>query len=293
MTKGRFILSLDCEGKWGIADHLRPEDHVLLGTARLKDAYTSICNLLDKYQIPATFAVVGLFELAPEQLLALPLDTIASRFPYCRVPVEDIRERKFDGWHGEWLRPMIDSVHEWGSHGITHTPYDQMSADDVRFEHSLVESIEGRTFIFPRNKVKHTKILQELGAVGYRTYAKNNKIGRLAGELNIFANSEQSIDAERNEIIPIPSGHFVNWKSGVRRLVPVSVSRHRAAHMLDHAAKTGGVVHFWTHPENVASAPQTLSVLAAVLEEVAIRVQRNEIRVETQMAYVQSQKNED
>lgn len=291
MTQGRFILSLDCEGKWGIADHLQPADHAALTTARLQSAYRDICNLLDRHHVPATFAVVGLFALSPDQLRALPVEEIATRFPYCNAPMGAITAGDFDGWHGEWLRGMLDSSHEWGSHGITHTPYDQMTADDVLFEHSLVESTVGQTFIFPRNRVGHIECLEKLGISGYRAFAQRGKIARLLGEFNILENSEDALACKAERITAIPSGHFVNWKSGARRIVPVSVSRQRAAHMLDHAAATGGIVHFWTHPENIASAPATLDVLAAILEEVALRVRRGDIVIETQIDYVRSQQN--
>ena len=292
MTKGRFILSLDCEGKWGIADHLQPSDHASLTTARLQRAYRDICDLLDRHEVPATFAVVGLFALSPNELRALPIEEIAARFPYCKVPMDAIKSNGFDGWHGEWLRAMVGTGHEWASHGITHTPYDQMTADDVLFEHSLVDSTAGQTFIFPRNRVHHVQILDTLGIAGYRAFAQRGKIGRLLGEFNINECSEATLAIEAGRIVPIPAGHFVNWKSGARKIVPVGISRMRAAHMLDHAVKTGGIVHFWTHPENIASAPATLDVLAAIVEEAALRAYRGEIVLETQRDYVQSQRRE-
>ena len=56
-----FILSLDCEGKWGVADHLDAQTHRSLADARLRAAYRDILAALDRYDIAATFAFVGLF----------------------------------------------------------------------------------------------------------------------------------------------------------------------------------------------------------------------------------------
>ena len=64
----RFILSLDCEGKWGVADHLTPANHAQLTDAKLREAYRSILDLLDRYAIPATFAYVGCFSLSAVEL---------------------------------------------------------------------------------------------------------------------------------------------------------------------------------------------------------------------------------
>lgn len=286
MIPGRFVLSLDCEGKWGIADHLRSIDHVLLATDRLKKAYGDLIGLLDHFDISATFAVTGLFALSPKQLSELPLDIIEQRLPYCRQAVAAIRAGQFDGWHGEWLRDLIPTRHEWASHGITHTPYDQMNPETVLFEHELTPYSAGQTFVFPRNKVAHRDTLAALGYRGFRRRADNNAISRILSEFNIWAHSERDDPMDRSGMTAIPAGHFVNWKSGVRRIIPTIVSRRRAAHMLNHAARSGGVVHFWTHPENIASVPQTIEVLAAILKEVRDRVKMGDIVVQTQEQYI-------
>lgn len=79
--------------------------------------------------------------------------------------------------------------------------------------------------------------------------------------------------------LSIPAGgFFVNWMSGGRRLVPPALSRLRARRLLERAARTGEVVHYWTHPENIASAPATLGVLRGILAEVAWPARRRPLR---------------
>ena len=285
-AQGRFILSLDCEGKWGIADHLKPIDDVQLSGKRLVSAYQDIVDLLDRFEIPATFAVVGLFSLSPDELRMLPHAEIAGRLPYTVEAMRRLSGSDFDGWHGEWLRAMLGTAHEVASHGITHTPFDQMTIDDVKFELSLMSVDRGQTFIFPRNKVAHLDLLEQAGFVGYRTAKRSGRVGRYLGELNIFEKAEPVLPVSDFEIAPIAAGHFINWKSGVRAAIPVAVTRKRAAAMLDDAVRTGGVVHYWTHPENIASAPATLDCLSAILQEVKIRRDQGEIRVETQMSHI-------
>lgn len=60
----RFILSLDCEGKWGGADHLTPADHAGLSDQRLRQAYSDNLALLDEFDLPATSAFFGCFSLS-------------------------------------------------------------------------------------------------------------------------------------------------------------------------------------------------------------------------------------
>lgn len=283
---GRFILSLDCEGKWGVADHLKPIDDVHLSAERLKLAYRSIVDMLDRFEIPATFAIVGLFSLSPDELEMLAHDEIAWRLPYTVEAMQRISVSNFDGWHGEWLPAMLGNTHEIASHGITHTPFDRMTADDVAFELSLMAIDRGQTFIFPRNEVAHLGLLDRAGFVGYRTAKHSSRVGRYLGELNIFEKAEPVLPVSPTEIAPIAAGHFVNRKAGVRAAIPVALTRMRAAAMLDDATRTGGVVHYWTHPENISSAPATLDCLSAILQEVQIRRDRGDIRVETQISHI-------
>lgn len=286
MSQGRFILSLDCEGKWGIADHLTPKDDELLSDTRLRRAYGDIVALLDRIEIPSTFAVVGLFQLSPSELAALPHEEIAVRLPYTAEAMRRIGSGDFDGWHGEWLAELLGKHHEIASHGVTHTPFDQMDHEAVTYELSLTNIPQGQTFIFPRNRVAHLDALERAGFCAYREAKPSTPIGRLLGEFNIFESSEAELRQPNEGIAPIAAGHFVNWKAGARKYVPLAVTRRRAAHMLDDAVRTGGVVHFWTHPENIASSPATLDVLRVILEEVKTRRDRGEILVQTQIDHV-------
>ena len=77
---------------------------------------------------------------------------------------------------------------------------------------------------------------------------------------------------------------FINWRSGARKLVPTAVTRRRARNLLGDAVRTGGVAHFWLHPENIASAPATLANLEAVVSEIVRMRDAGQIRVETQLS---------
>ena len=75
----RFILSLDCEGKWGVADLLRKIDSRTLSEDSLRTAYGGIVALLDRLDIASTFAFVGLFGETPERFAGLrdAIDSLA------------------------------------------------------------------------------------------------------------------------------------------------------------------------------------------------------------------------
>src|SRR5688500_11776929 len=95
----RFILSLDCEGKWGVADLLSPANHAALSSERLVQAYSKIVALLDEYNVPATFAFVGLFGESQDSFTKLlpALDDLARRSPdYLGAALSDIRDGSRD-----------------------------------------------------------------------------------------------------------------------------------------------------------------------------------------------------
>ena len=85
--------------------------------------------------------------------------------------------------------------------------------------------------------------------------------------------------------VPIPAGYFVNWQNGLRRMVPSAISDRRFDNILGDAEKSGGVVHFWLHPENIASAPATLGLLRTMARHVARSREAGRCEVLTQASY--------
>jgi hypothetical protein len=278
----KFILSLDCEGKWGVADHLTPHDHDSLSDARLRAAYAGILAALDDFDIPATFAFVGTFSLSADRLKALTpaIADLARDLPgYLEPALADMATGTRQGWTGDWAVEAVATAkagHEIGLHGATHVPWTWpgMTPDMARRELGLIYEAKApilsrtTTFIFPRNAGDHPRLLDEFGIAGLRaTRAHSSRLASLASEFNLFEKPEGVPPPARP--LAIPAGYFVNWLSGGRRLAPQAVSRLRARRRLARAAATGETVHYWTHPENIASAPATLDLLRGILAEVA------------------------
>ena len=292
----RFILSLDCEGKWGVADHLGPDEHRTLSDARLRKAYADILALLDEYDVPATFAFVGLFGESPAALKKLRPDLagLTARAPHYLPPAwTDMDEGSREGWHGDWA---VDSVggaragHELALHGLTHVPWGSVDRAFAAAELEIMKALESpvrrsATFIYPRNEVAHVDVLAEAGFEGFRLAPpRRSRLRSLLSELNLFSPPEAD-PAPAHGIAAIPGGYFVNWRSGGRRLVPVPVSRARARRMLARAERDGRVVQYWTHPENIASAPDTLRLLRGIVGMAARARDAGRCRILTQQAY--------
>lgn len=293
----RFILSLDCEGKWGVADSLTPEHRRDLNDERLEWGYRQILDLLDEHGVAATFAFAGLFSQSAEQFARLrpDVEAFARRTPDYLLPaLRDIDETQGSGWHGAHLADAVADApasHEIALHGVTHVPWTTMDEDQVEQEMQFFERLEGpvrdsRTFVYPRNFVAHLRLLGPHGIVGYRKAPpQRSRVASLTSEFDIFARPEQPIPP--NGLVVIPAGYFLNWRHGPRRLVPPAVTLKRAGRLLDRATRSGEIVHYWLHPENIATAPATLELLRGLIEEVARRRDSGACEIMTQFGYCQ------
>jgi peptidoglycan/xylan/chitin deacetylase (PgdA/CDA1 family) len=296
-VNAKFILSLDCEGKWGVADLLAPVHHTALAEPRLRQAYDGILRALDDFAIPATFAFVGLFTLPPAELRRLEpaLASLAARSPgYLGAAMTDALHGSKDGWSGDWALDAVGgarTAHELALHGVTHVPWDSVDEAFARDEMALFAdcggALSGRstTFVYPRNAVAHADVLSEFGVAGYRGARRYpSRVHSLLAELDFTTRPDADVAPGTPAVIP--PGHFVNCAIGVRSLIPAAVSRARARAILSRAVRDGGVVHWWTHPENIAQGPATLTLLRGILEDVAALRDRGEIEVVTQAGYL-------
>jgi len=294
---GRFILGLDCEGKWGIADRLGSAEHRALGDASLRQVYGSVVALLDEFDVPATFAFVGLFGETPSSFRRLRpvIEQLAARAEgYLRPALVDMDHGSKEGWHGDWAVEAVGAAkaqHEIAFHGISRVPWDQMNDTFVADEMALYRELEGPvgrslTMVFPRNGVAHADLLPSIGIEGFRLAAKRrSRLRSLAAEFNIFERCERDPVGSDLRPSPIPAGYFVNWQHGLRHLVPKAVSERRFANVLADAEASGGVCHFWLHPENIASAPATLELLRGIMRKIASARDAGRCVVQTQIGY--------
>ena len=280
---GTAIISLDCEGRWGVADHLTPKIASGLTDERLKFAYRSILGLFRRYDIAATFAFVELFTRARSRATTDTVRELADELPYLAAAAKGLGEGD-EGWVGDWALDMVGKEHEIAFHGATHVPWTDLTPEQARRELEMTPPDRRQTMVFPRNRIAHLDVLEAAGCRGYRGAREvSSRAASLLSEFNMRELS-QSMPAPANPPAEIASGIFVNWRSGLRRVVPPQVTRLRARHLLEDAGRRGGVAHFWLHPENVASAPGTLGNLEAIVEEIQRARDSGEIAVQTQLA---------
>jgi peptidoglycan/xylan/chitin deacetylase (PgdA/CDA1 family) len=281
----------------------RRHDACLTGD-RLLRAYREILALLERWEIGATFAFVMAFALSEEELRSRPelLETGDRRKEAWLAPFRaEAAAGRIDGW---LLPEALEAVratgrHEVACHGFTHLPLqdDRAPRSVVREELEralLVARAKGvtlETLVFPDNAVGHVDLLARCGFRGYR-----DRLARPGGalrrplalveEFRVRTPAQAHAARQGRGALAIPSGYFLNWRAGLRRAVPSSVTLARWRHILLDAVRQGKVAHLWLHPHNVIDGRGTLQLLDGILEMVAGHRARGELEVLSQAAYL-------
>lgn len=160
---GSAIISLDCEGRWGVADHLTPEVAAGLTDERLRAAYRKITDLFDNFDLSATFAFVELFTRSASRETAQLVRHLAEELPYLASAALGLAAGE-EGWVGEWALEMASGGrHEIAFHGTTHVPWTDLTREQARREMELARPEYRQTMVFPRNRVAHLDVLAEFG----------------------------------------------------------------------------------------------------------------------------------
>lgn len=296
-----FIMSLDCEGKWGMADRLQPYHHRLVTGANMARAYRQLLDMLARHELRATFAFVMALTLRDGERDRFPVLERRRNGgdPWLKHYWAALDAGLGEGWHEPDVFDMVRDAggHEIGSHGFCHRPLGDGSigadgaAEELGHarEAAKLKQVELRTLVFPRNQVGNLAAVRSAGYLGYRSRLARpgGKPGRALALLEEFAvwAPPQRPSGSGDGLVAIPPGRFFNWRFGARRIVPPAVTRARWRHQLDRCARDGGIVHLWLHPHNLITGPGTAAVLADVLGDVARLRDRGAIEVMTQRDY--------
>lgn len=296
-----FIISFDCEGKWGMADCLTPAMEARLTNQQLLAAYQSLVDLLDRREVRATFGFVGLFTIHREEWKATSEwvgDGLHDPDYLAAFHAADQRE-DYDGWFAPETAELICQrpEHEFAAHGLGHCLANGTEPiDNFRDELRILRKFrlfdrENLTFIYPRNLVAHPRALADEGYIGYRECLPqvSGPVGRVANllkEFNLGTSSQpHSVGAKAGDPNTIPSGYFLNWRSGPRAKIPVSVTVKRWKNIIDRAIERGEVAHLWTHPHNFIGASGMFEQFDAILAYAAERVRGGDLKNQTMRDY--------
>lgn len=269
---GKLIVSIDCEGRWGIADRGN-ERLAQIDNDGLRRAYSDILGVLHRHNASATFAFVAALCMEEDELL-YEVRRCGDAFrlgghDWLAPARKSMEESLFSGWSVPELVLMVagEGRHHICSHGGFHIPYDEglVSKESVEEDLRLVKKLQARhkidssVLVFPRNVIGFKSLLSEGGFRGYREIDRCEKMSGFTGKakrlINEFSSSDRNdmsdFSHQANQgLVGLSPGKFLNAKIGVRRFVPVSATKKRIDALLRSAIENGSIVHLYTHPHN-------------------------------------------
>jgi len=308
MNKPTFIISFDCEGKFGMADSLTAVQRRVITNDASNRVYRELLAVLDRFGIKATFAFVGAYTMSRAEVADLRDEFKDLVMPSGRIWLHefwrDFGEGRTDGWLNPLAMELVRAYrsHEIGTHGFTHTPLSVEHVNLESFRHEIVmalriakaKGVDISTIVYPRNQVGYTPLLPFVGLTGYRAALRveyknvKRRIWNIASEFNLKTPSQPHSMAT-GAALAIPSGYILNARNTLpRRCISrdITVARWRA--MIDDAIARGRVAHVWSHPHNFITDAGLIDTLTKLLAYVAPFVRRGELLNLTQDEYCRS-----
>jgi hypothetical protein len=276
-SSGRFVISLDFEMFWGVAESRSIAEYGQY-VRGVWDAIPQMLTMFRQHGVRVTWATVGMimchsydqwreiegscFEgRAKGKPSSYLLGDLAREYPelfFGRDLVERVRDT--DG-------------QEIGSHTFSHFYCGRPDASIEEFAEDLALAraqamelgIKMQSLVFPRNQVV-PRFLDTAKLAGFNAYRGNpshwlyrhghqapmGEVGRalrlLDACLPLSGQSETRVNCA-NGLMNVPASHFLRpWSPKFALLYPLHVSRLKVA--MTAAAISGGIFHLWWHPHN-------------------------------------------
>lgn len=295
-----LIISLDCEGKWGLSDY--PNIIKNFTNKNLIATYKKINELFSELSIPVTYAFVGSFILTQEERKQFDcFNNIKECYsmPLINYFNSDIENKK-DGWFLPELYDLVNNeINEIASHSFSHMLFDENKKSEIIDKElnncmtlSNLKKIKFETFIFPYNKILFLEKIHEFGFKGYRNNIYLNKkiyrkISNLINEWNIWKRYDINYQIFNNDLVQIPGGAFFNWRYKLRKyLIPSQVTILKWKNLINYSYKYKKTLNLWFHPHNIISAPSTFDVLKEVIFYANKMRENGKLNIITQKDYV-------
>jgi len=294
--RGVFTLSFDFELVWGSRDRVADAAELERMARVTRDrVFPGLLAVLSRHRIRATWATVGHLFLGEAHREGGVLH------PDVRPPAHAWRPEWFGGVpegteaaHPEWyarslVKRLVEAGQDVGSHSFSHPIFDDAGLDEAAADADLARcvalaaelGVTLRSFVFPRNRVGRVHLLRKHGFTSWRGVEPAWYRGRgLPVAAERLAHLGDVVRAacpctvlpyrDEHGLVCVPASATVLPLDGVRRLIPMSRRVRRAVRGLDRAAADGRVFHLYTHPINLASAPDaSLAAWDAVLGHAA------------------------
>jgi len=287
-----FVISLDVELLWGAVLHPKSKGASLLINDEKKGRGNTdlLLSLFEKYDVPATWAVVGhLFLDQCQRENGVPHPEM-PRFKdgwYSVDPCSDIQKDPL--YYGKDIIEKVKSSpvgHEIGYHSFSHVPFSECSREvaeaeidsGLRVAEEFGVTLE--SFVFPYNKVGHVDVLK---AKGFKVYRGQ--------DLGVIMNKSfpmGMIGAAIDKTIPPPVKP--KWRDGIWEIPSSAVFWDpqfpftllpRTKMGILWSIRSNRIFHIFLHPHNLLSQPSLERELDELLAFVSEKREEGKLSVAT------------
>lgn len=220
MKKGIFCISIDTELLWGRKD--LDYSKFIQKTKKEREIIKKLLSLFNKYNVPATWAIVG---------------------------------KLYEGENPLWSgKDIINSIkknknQEIASHSYSHEIFTEISEKQAINE---IKKNKQKSFIFPRNKIKYLNLLKKYGFKSYR--GKDRSTYELLLPLTPPTYNLQST----KDLLNIPGSMYFASNRGIKQFIPQNLRLIKSKTGINKAIGNKEVFHLWFHPVDFADNSKSL-----------------------------------
>lgn len=263
MKKGIFCISIDTELLWGRKNNLK---EFISRAKKERVIIKQLLELFNKYNTPATWAIVG------ELFFKFNKNIKNDNLWHAEDIVKDIKKTK---------------KQEIACHSFTHPVFDQISEKQAEKEiKNCLDAAEKldvnlKSFVFPKNRIKHLNILEKYNFTNYRGLSKHqNKFPQL---FDLFLPIGQvSKISTNNELLNIPATMYYLSTRGIRKFIPIQIRVFKAKLGIKKAIKNGKLFHLWFHPTDLTDNPNGMILGLEKIIKYAVKMKnKNKLEIKS------------
>ena len=307
LSKGAFVISLDVELSWGMIDKPEQLRRNTRYFEQARDCIDKLIALFEKYNISATWAVVGHLFLKECHVLdgQKHPDIPRSKYPwYSKDWFEECpctNDKDDPLWYGQDIINRITNCkvrQEVACHSFAHIPYGDKNTSRATVKadlsHCISEAersgLQLESFIFPRNDVGY---VDELNCFGFRAYRgkepmwykvfpkKLRKACHIIDQLLAICPPVCLPEYDQG-LYNIPGSMFYIPMNGFRSLIPIKSRIRKAKKGIRKAIRQKKIFHLWFHPFNIATNQEKLLYgLEEILKEVCTERRDGELETKS------------
>lgn len=304
---GTFLISLDFELHWGVFPSVNENSPYMQNLLHTPEAIIRMLELFEERNISATWAVVGLlFAESPAMIKEFepsvkPAYNNPGENPYL-LPIGLNESDDPIHFAGSLIRKILTVPHqEIATHTFSHFFCRAAEAtveaflSDIESARKIAElyGIKINSIVFPKNQLikEFIDVLPQKGInifrgaekgwmyTGIKTFQESklsksrqylNKLGRLLDTYFPLSGSNtwstHELKVGEGQPINVPASRFVRpYSPGLKCLE--NLKYNRIANQIEHAAKSGKMVHLRWHPHNFGShTDENINLLEKILD---------------------------